>query len=131
MSRPSIPGPSGRGRTRPSRASRTARPSRNAAPGSRISGSASRTPAARDSQRRSGPAPWGARVTAPLWSLTATDLAAAIRTRQVSAREAVASTLARIAEVNPRLNALVRVPEAEALRAAEDADRAVAAGTPL
>jgi amidase len=43
----------------------------------------------------------------------------------------VSSMLARIAEVNPRLNALVRVLDAAAMQAADAADRAVAAGAPL
>ena len=41
-----------------------------------------------------------------LWRLSACELADLIRQREVSAREAAISVLARIAEVNPRLNAL-------------------------
>ena len=52
-----------------------------------------------------------------LWRWSASALAAAIRERQVSAAEAVEASLARIAEVNPTLNALVDVP-AERARAA-------------
>lgn len=63
-----------------------------------------------------------------LWRLDAVELAARIRTRQVSAREATASVLARIAEVNPRINALPEVMAEEALAAADAADRALAAG---
>ena len=47
-----------------------------------------------------------------LWERTAVDLAAMIRRRQVSARELLAATLARIDEVNPTVNAIVTlVPE--------------------
>ena len=63
-----------------------------------------------------------------LWRMDAVELAARIRTRQVGAREATASVLARIAEVNPRINALPEVMAEEALAAADAADRALAAG---
>jgi amidase len=62
------------------------------------------------------------------WRLGAVELAARIRTRQLSAREAAASVLARIAAVNPRINALPEVMADEALAAADAADRALAAG---
>ncbi len=64
----------------------------------------------------------------PLWRLGAVELAARIRARQVSAREAALSVLARIAEINPRINALPEVMADEALAAADAADRALAAG---
>ena len=60
-----------------------------------------------------------------LWKLGAVDLAAAIRARDVSAREAVESCLARIAAVNPRINAIVDLMADEALDAADRADQAV------
>ena len=63
-----------------------------------------------------------------LWRLSACELADLIRQREVSAREAASSVLARIAEVNPRLNALAEVMHDEALQAADAADRALAAG---
>jgi amidase len=63
-----------------------------------------------------------------LWRLGAVELAAHIRARHVSAREATASVLSRIAEVNPRVNALPEVMAEEALAAADAADRALAAG---
>lgn len=63
-----------------------------------------------------------------LWAWTAADVASAIRRREISAREAVASALERIEALNPRLNALVLVLRDEAMAAAEQADRAVAAG---
>ncbi len=62
------------------------------------------------------------------WRLGATELAQRIRRRELNAREATASVLARIADVNPRLNALPDVMADEALAAADAADRALAAG---
>src|ERR671935_258981 len=41
-----------------------------------------------------------------LWRWDAVDIAAAIRTRKISSREAVQSVLARLDAVNPALNAL-------------------------
>ncbi|MEV8306625.1 amidase [Streptomyces flavidovirens] len=67
----------------------------------------------------------------PLWQRTATELAAAIRTREVSAVEVVQSCLGRIEETNPRLNTLVDVRPDEALAEARRADEAVAAGAEL
>jgi len=66
-----------------------------------------------------------------LWKLGAVDLAAAIRARDVSAREAVESCLARIAAVNPRINAIVDLMADEALDAADRADQAVKKGAVL
>ena len=51
----------------------------------------------------------------PLYWWTARDLAAAIRRRELSAREVVACHLDRIAEVNPRVNAIVSLRPEEAL----------------
>jgi hypothetical protein len=63
-----------------------------------------------------------------LWRWRATDLADAIRTRRISSREATEACLARTHAVNPLLNAIVDLREDEALRAADDAERAVARG---
>lgn len=65
---------------------------------------------------------------AELWQLSALELAEAIRTRQASSREVVEAHLARVEQVNPHLNAIVRVLADEALAAADAADAAVAAG---
>jgi amidase len=70
-------------------------------------------------------------VPVELWRWTAVDLARGIRTRQISSREAVASILGRIDEVNPHLNALIEVTPDESYEMADVADRAVAAGEPL
>ncbi len=66
-----------------------------------------------------------------LWQLDATDLAQKIRAGQASAREATEACLARLHAVNPRLNAVVRLMDDEALKAADDADRRQSAGKPL
>ena len=67
-------------------------------------------------------------MTDELWRLDAVDLAAGIRRRQFSAREATEQVLARIESVNPRINALPDVMADEARAAADAADRALAAG---
>lgn len=59
---------------------------------------------------------------------SASATATAIRSGRVSAREVVEAHLARIAAVNPTLNAVVDVAAAEARRDAEAADRALARG---
>jgi amidase len=66
-----------------------------------------------------------------LWRWQACDLAHAIRTRQISAREAVQSCLRRLEQVNPRVNAVVDLLADEATAEADRADRAVAAGEAL
>jgi amidase len=60
-----------------------------------------------------------------LWRWGAVELASAIRSREISSREAVESCLARIDAVNPRVNAIVDLMADEALRAADKADAAV------
>jgi amidase len=66
-----------------------------------------------------------------LWQYDATDLARLIRTGRASAKEAVDSVLARLHKVNPAINAVVAVYEAEARAAAETADAARARGHAL
>jgi amidase len=66
-----------------------------------------------------------------LWQLDATDLARLIRTGQVSATEATRSVLSRIDAVNPKLNAIVRRIDDEALAAAAAADAAQRRGEAL
>ena len=63
-----------------------------------------------------------------LWRLSAIELADLIRRKEVSCREAAESVLARIAEVNPRINALAEVMVEEGLAAADAADRALVQG---
>ncbi|MEH3148378.1 MAG: amidase [Methylobacterium frigidaeris] len=70
-------------------------------------------------------------MTAPtdLVMMRAGELAAAIRTRQVSAREAMQAHLDRIARLNPAVNAVVALRDPDALLAeADEADRDLAAG---
>src|SRR5439155_19588607 len=66
-----------------------------------------------------------------LWQWDAADLAQAIRTRAISAREAVSAALDRLAAVNPRINAVVETLGDEALAAAGEADEQVRRGEPL
>ena len=66
-----------------------------------------------------------------LWRRGALELAAMIARKEVSSREVVAAHLARIDEVNPYLNAIVRRWDADSLAAADAADAAVSTGSPL
>ncbi|MFI1386130.1 amidase [Embleya sp. NPDC020886] len=63
-----------------------------------------------------------------LHRLTATELAARIRRRDVSSREAVQDHLDRIERVNPEINAIVTLTADQALADADRADRALAHG---
>ena len=64
-----------------------------------------------------------------LWRLGVCELAALIRQREVSALDATTSVLARIAEVNPRINALPEVLAEQALASADACDREMASGS--
>ena len=66
-----------------------------------------------------------------LWRESALGLAELIRAGKVSSREVIDAHLARIEEVNPHLNAVVRVLADEARAAADAADEALADGRPL
>jgi len=59
---------------------------------------------------------------------SATELAAALRARRISARELIDLHLARIARHNPSLNAICTLDEAGARRRAQEADAAFARG---
>ena len=63
-----------------------------------------------------------------LSALTATALAALIRSRKVSAVEATRATLARIDRLNPAINAIVQRMDAQALAAAAPLDLRLARG---
>ncbi|MCS0638379.1 amidase [Streptomyces sp. LP05-1] len=67
-------------------------------------------------------------MTDTLWRLTATEQAAAVRSGEVSAVELVDSHLERIAEVNPRINAVTQLLAERARAAAAGTDRRRAAG---
>ena len=63
--------------------------------------------------------------------LSVAELSEAIRTRRVSPVEAVESTLARIRQLQPSVNAFITVVEDGAMTAARRAEAAVLAGEPL
>jgi amidase len=67
-----------------------------------------------------------------LYSIEAAELTRLIARREVSAVEVMRAHLDRVAETNPRLNAIVTLlPEKKLLAEAENADRRVAAGESL
>jgi amidase len=66
-----------------------------------------------------------------LWRLSAGEMARQVASGAVTSRALVEAHLSRIAEVNPRINAVVRVLADEALQAASEADRQRQAGSPL
>ncbi|MBV9771633.1 MAG: hypothetical protein JOZ32_18830 [Bryobacterales bacterium] len=66
-----------------------------------------------------------------LWKKGAAELAALIRSRNVSCREVVEAHLSRIADANANLNAVTVVLSDTALEAANAADRALKAGEPV
>ncbi|HEY8605880.1 MAG TPA: amidase [Noviherbaspirillum sp.] len=66
-----------------------------------------------------------------LFYLDAADMAAEIRAGRLSARELMQAHLDRIADVNPRLNAIVTLHAEEAMAAAAAADEAQARGEAL
>ncbi len=70
-------------------------------------------------------------MTTELWQLSATDLAGRIARRETTERAATESVLSRIAEVNPKFNALASVTPDKALQAADAADAAQARGETL
>ena len=64
--------------------------------------------------------------------MSARELAALIRSRQVSAREVMAAHLKQINRVNPTLNAIVaKLDDDACLALADDADRRIARGEPV
>lgn len=63
-----------------------------------------------------------------IWRMSATELAEAIRRRQVSSREVVEAHLRRIEEVNSSINAVTILLGDQAFEAATAADRTAAAG---
>jgi amidase len=63
-----------------------------------------------------------------LWQLSASDLAAQVRAKKVSATEAVRAALGRLAAVNPRINAVIAEMPEQALAAAVAVDATIARG---
>ncbi len=70
-------------------------------------------------------------MTDDIWRWSAVRIASAIREREISAQEALASCLGRIAAVNPKLNAVTVDLSDSARLAARSADQAVARGDRL
>jgi amidase len=66
-----------------------------------------------------------------LWQLGALEIAAAVRNRETTSREVLDALVDRVDAVNGDLNAVVALLGDEAVKAAEQADRAVADGAPL
>jgi amidase len=67
----------------------------------------------------------------PPWQWTAADIAAAVNTGAISCREVTAAVVARLREINPRLNAVTLDLGDEALAAADRLDRRRRLGEPL
>src|SRR3954452_21249417 len=63
-----------------------------------------------------------------MWGMSASELAAGLRSRRFSSREVVESHLSRIEAVNPRVNAIVTLDAEGALAGADAADRGAPAG---
>ena len=63
-----------------------------------------------------------------LWKLSASEIAALVRSRQVSATEVAQSALARLDAANPKLNAVVEHRPDEMLARAHEVDQAIARG---
>ena len=63
-----------------------------------------------------------------LWRLSAAALAALVRSKKVSAREAATSALARLDAVNPKINAVVDHRPDDVLKQAASVDAAIARG---
>src|SRR3954447_22445207 len=63
-----------------------------------------------------------------MWGMSASELAAGVRSRRFSSREVVESHLSRIEAGSPRVNAIVTRDAEGALAAADAADRSEPAG---
>jgi amidase len=66
-----------------------------------------------------------------LWQLGALEIAAAVRNGETTSREVLDALVDRVDAVNGALNAVVALLGDEAVKAADEADRAVADGAPL
>lgn len=63
-----------------------------------------------------------------LWRMSAAETARRVRTKELSAREVISSTLDRLTAVNGRINAIVQEMPEEALQAADQLDQSIANG---
>lgn len=70
-------------------------------------------------------------IATELWRMSATEMAEAIRSNQVSSREVIEAHLRRIEEVNPSINAVTVLLAERALEAADAADGITAEGGQL
>ena len=66
----------------------------------------------------------------PLWQLSAVEQAAGIRAGKFTASALVESSLQRVAQRNPDLNAIIDLMDEKAIQAAREADLAVSTGKP-
>lgn len=64
-----------------------------------------------------------------LFSKTAHELAAMLRAREISSRDITKSVMKRITEIEPKIDAYITVMGEQALASADEADKAIAAGT--
>ena len=69
-----------------------------------------------------------AQAATPVYYKDATELAALIRDKQLSSREIVQAHIDRIAQINPKINAIVTLMAEDALKGADAADIAVNRG---
>ena len=76
-------------------------------------------------------APRSDSATPELCEMTAVELAARLRKKEVSAREVMTAHLAQIERVNPKVNAIVTLVAERAMADAAKADEAIARGEPL
>jgi amidase len=65
-----------------------------------------------------------------LWRLNASDIAARVARREISACEVTEQSLQRLRDVNPAINAVVQELPEQAMAAARSVDAALAAGEP-
>ena len=63
-----------------------------------------------------------------IWRMTATEVSSLVRAKKISAREAMASALARLEQVNPLINAVVDYRPEYSLAQADAVDAAIARG---
>src|ERR1700759_3809812 len=63
-----------------------------------------------------------------LWRLTAADLAALVKSRKISAKDAATDALARLDAVNPKINAVVDHRPDDVLKQAAEVDARIAKG---
>lgn len=63
-----------------------------------------------------------------IWQMTATEIAAAVRSKKLSATEVASAHFQRLDDVNPKINAIVQDGREEAMAAARQVDAAIARG---